>query len=69
MHNYSSCPIYQTNNINPPKKKRYPLEREREREVLPVEKEEGEEAEELEGSSETGVIVAKEGAGIEGPNR
>ena len=56
MHNYSSCPIYQTNNINPPKKKRYPLEREREREreVLPVEKEEGEEEEEeLEGSSET----------------
>ena len=55
MHNYSSCPIYQTNNINPPKK-RHPLklEREREREVLLVEKEEGEEEEEgLEGSSET----------------
>ena len=32
MHNYSSCLIYQTNNINPPKKKkRYPLKSERER--------------------------------------
>ena len=52
MHNYSSCPIYQTNNINPPKK-RHPLKLKREKDMLPVEKEEGEEEEELEGSSET----------------
>ena len=76
MHNYSSCLIYQTNNINPPKKKRYPLpskrerERERERGVTSGKgrrrrrRRIGRELGDVDG-----VIVAKEGASIEGPNR
>ena len=73
MHNYSSCLIYQTNNINPPKKKRYPLksmrERERERGVTSGKgrrrrsRRIGRELGDIDGA-----IVAKEGASIEGPN-
>ena len=73
MHNYSSCPIYQTNNINPPKKKRYPLklERERERGVTSGKGRRRRRRRRIgrELGDVDGVIVAKEGASIEGPNR
>jgi hypothetical protein len=51
MNNNSSCPIYQINNINPPKKTTPIKVRERER--LPVDKEEEEGEDELEGSWKT----------------
>ena len=71
MHNYSSCLIYQTNNINPPKKKIPIKVRERERGVTSGKgrrrrrrrRRIGRELRDVDGA-----IVAKEGASIEGPN-